>query len=878
MKLRRLVIRDFQKLRGETVIDAIGDGITIVAGDNEAGKSTVLRALQCALFERHKVAGEVLKGIQPYGGAVEPQVELEFDLGGRACRLEKSFGRTASAMLQVGTARFTGEAADEELEKRLRFDQRKGRADPGPAYRGLHGLFWVEQGTAFQALHVNEQARQSIEETLQAQVGAVLGGRRGVRLLEAARARRDLHFTAGGKERGTAKEMAEQLATSESALAQTRADLVALDDATDRLRRVEGRIRERERRGEAEQWREAVKQAQAEQSRLAALKRSRDKAEADQKLAAREAELAQRRWQERSAAREALTRVQHEFADLAAAAAESETAYARADLAQAEAAAREAAAEAAFTEAESRLRAARRRTELAAAATSLAEAEDRLVRAEAAAAALAKAEAEAALLRLDEASIRRIDRARQKAHDAGIALASAAAALVFRPAEGRTARRAGSPVPAGAPLTVTETTIFDLDGFGALEVRPGGGTEMETLRSERDKAARALAKALADCGMADIGAFEAAVPHWRNLGTQAANSRNRLEAIAPGGLDALRYEAARERARLEALAVDAPADEPPADPAAAADEAETLHSALREAQAEAKATTATANKAKTEAVAAQRLKSTKADESNRLRQTLDAARAATSDEALATALAEARTAADEAKSLFDAADEAYRRADPDAANVAFEMANKALSRHNEELRKDEDERLSLRARLSEKGAQGLGEKTQQLAGEVERLGTTLAAVRREAAAARLLCETLEEAQRAAREAFTAPVRARMGPYLRLLFPDTDIDIDEGSFAIRHFRRGGHDEPFDALSLGTREQIAVLVRLAFAEHLAGSGEPPVVILDDALVNADGERMRRMLLALATAARRVQILVLTCRERDYAGLGAPVIRLD
>ena len=51
----------------------------------------------------------------------------------------------------------------------------------------------------------------------------------------------------------------------------------------------------------------------------------------------------------------------------------------------------------------------------------------------------------------------------------------------------------------------------------------------------------------------------------------------------------------------------------------------------------------------------------------------------------------------------------------------------------------------------------------------------------------------------------------------------------------------------------------------------------MILDDALVNTDEKRLERMHLVLHRAAKSLQILVLTCRERDFVGLGAPFHRI-
>jgi uncharacterized protein YhaN len=44
-----------------------------------------------------------------------------------------------------------------------------------------------------------------------------------------------------------------------------------------------------------------------------------------------------------------------------------------------------------------------------------------------------------------------------------------------------------------------------------------------------------------------------------------------------------------------------------------------------------------------------------------------------------------------------------------------------------------------------------------------------------------------------------------------------------------------------------------------------------------VNTDEGRLERMHLVLHKAAQSLQVLVLTCRERDFLQLGAPIKRL-
>jgi uncharacterized protein YhaN len=178
--------------------------------------------------------------------------------------------------------------------------------------------------------------------------------------------------------------------------------------------------------------------------------------------------------------------------------------------------------------------------------------------------------------------------------------------------------------------------------------------------------------------------------------------------------------------------------------------------------------------------------------------------------------------------------------------------------------------------LRSAGAQGLGEHRQQLEADLKTAEAVAAAFERRAKTVELLHRVLTEAEKNAKETFLRPVTNRVQPYLKLLLPGTELLLSE-QMDIVGLRRGGVEEEFTALSLGTREQLAVLTRLAFADLLRENGQPAAVLLDDAIVFADDERFRRMLHILRKAAEKTQIIVLTCHERNYEAAGAPIFRL-
>ena len=85
---------------------------------------------------------------------------------------------------------------------------------------------------------------------------------------------------------------------------------------------------------------------------------------------------------------------------------------------------------------------------------------------------------------------------------------------------------------------------------------------------------------------------------------------------------------------------------------------------------------------------------------------------------------------------------------------------------------------------------------------------------------------------------------------------------------------GDSREYEQLSIGTRQQLAVLVKLALAAQLRSA-----VVLDDQLVHSDPERQQWFREALQASVRDFehQIIVLTCRPDDYRSNDANTVNL-
>lgn len=151
-----------------------------------------------------------------------------------------------------------------------------------------------------------------------------------------------------------------------------------------------------------------------------------------------------------------------------------------------------------------------------------------------------------------------------------------------------------------------------------------------------------------------------------------------------------------------------------------------------------------------------------------------------------------------------------------------------------------------------------------------------ARIEKRVATLQLLRDTVGDCLAEGRERYYEPVRRHLRPYLNDLFPGAELELGDG-FAVTGIKRT-RSESFKRLSGGTQEQLAVLVRLAMGTLLAERGGNVPIILDDALVYCDDERINMMFDALSRAAKSQQVVVLTCRSRSFAPLGGNTLRVQ
>jgi hypothetical protein len=877
MLFKRIAIRNFRRLQQPVSIDGLAAGINVIAGDNEEGKSTVLRALRAALFDKHTLGGNAASAFQPYGSQVRPEVEVDFQIGGQEYRLSKGFCQKPGAELAAPDGRHAGPAAEERLKELLGFEHPdRGGADA--RHHGIWGLLWIEQGTAFAPLVHNDRSQRTLHTTLEAEVGDILGGQQGHSILESVRTAYATFFTKTGRPRGDYKESQEAVEALAEELAAVESKLHAYDSKVDQLQRMRDELRRWDNDKVIEQQTVRLQDAEQAAAALASLQNAVATAETQQQLADSELRGLQSRWQQRDGQIRHLKALADKRDELARQLASARSAHQDHDpqlAALAEAARRTRTAADTAQQHLSAVEAAQRRLELA---RNLDELHIRKKAALAAAKSASRAQAEAETIKATADALSSLRKLQNQLLQAEAQLAAGAPEVRFDLAV--EILHEGKAIASGSALSIPEQTEFVLADLGTITIVPGGKDLAKAARQVQDLRARQQQQ-LAELDVASLAAAEKALARRQELLQTASTQKELLAAHAAKGLTALEAEVARLEMELEQLAAADPAIGD--DPKAIVEQLRTARSELDKARTAAEAAADAWATAKEQATTAKnRLIELDAALANqqaeyqRSAELLDDARKRETDEALTASMA---TASATAKAVADTRQEAGARlaaAEPERVALELDKARETLMRSKEHYARQQQQARELQVELQSLGQTGLGERRQELQAQLEQARLRAEHLQREAQSLRVLYGVLEDCARQAGETFLAPVLKRIQPYLRLLMPDAELLLDS-TLQLTGIRRAGIDEPFDGLSIGTREQLAVITRLAFADLLHEKGQPVAVVLDDALVYADTERFERMQLILRRAAQRYQVLILTCRERDYLDLGAPIIRL-
>ncbi|MDC7786138.1 AAA family ATPase [Rhodoplanes sp. TEM] len=890
MIITHLAVEGVGRFRSRHVLRGLDTGLNLLCAPNEAGKSTLFRALHLALFARHGSKTEEMRRLGSLGAELPACVEVGFKRGGADYLVKKSFLRSTGAKLyKNGTLVADGRAADEAVWTAL--DLTPGTS---AAEEAAFGLLWVRQGQSFRPAEPDEGTRALLSRVIEAEVGEVLGGERGERVLRRVADRLAEDETARGQPKagGPWKAALDRRAEAERTLAELRRTLDALE--ADRTALTD-KLRERALLADpAETARQKADRDAALAERDAGARAEQAAQQAGTEEAQRElaADRARKRHEELVGLDQRIARTREKIAALTRRAAEQSAAK---DAQAARLAAQEQAFGALATrlaEAERAVDRARRRETAARDAERVAEISARLVRARELREHIARIRQLITTLAVPADAVKAIETAMQ-ALDAARARAEAKAPRVrvtIGPAGAGRVTCAGEAVDGTRDIAAVAPVTVAVGDLATVEIVPAASDDAAAIEGAREQ----LARALREAGVASLAEAHERRARAADLQTEGRGLAAELAATAPvpgpgpakggkeDGIALLEKALAEAQAGLE-TGSDSGAPLPDRDTLARERAAaEAARDRLRREHADAQsAVLAARSEAEAETLRLQALQLDLADMQTRLGEDL----AVCPDDRRAERLVSLAAEAAQARAAFDAATRRaaeLRAAVPTAdqrtaLDARVRRLTQAIDGRERRLAEVERDIANLQGRIATRGGEGLGEREAETADALALAETEVAAIERRLAALRLLRDAVTESRRAARDSYLAPVKTAMRPYLHALFPGADAALD-ASFAIDGLTRAGADEPFVSLSDGTREQVAIIVRLALGRLLAERGQAVPVLLDDSLVFSDDDRIERMFDVLTQAAEKQQVIVLTCRSRAFLSCGGRALTIE
>lgn len=863
LKLRRITANNFRKFRAPVTIDGLTEGLNIVVEPNETGKSTLLEAIRAAFFVPHRSGNQLTRSYQPFGENVAPEVEVSFDVAGMAWTVTKRFLKSPSMEVRGPSGRSQGDAAEEQLQGLLGFEKDTSRNGDVTAYGAL-GLLWVGQAEALAVSAPGRIVRDTIQATLEAEVGTILGGAAYERVRERVDQQCAVFWTAKGSPGGEQKAARERLDQAQviAREAHSKVELLEKSFAEVEATRTRLKLLQREMADTTDTDRRADLVRSLETARAAAQMLAQRKAENEitsirvqalDELASRHAiavrvrDKAQVTLDAAKACRaersEELTAARHKAHAARTTLAEARTNRQQAKMALADAEKHEAALRRRHA-----IRSARIRHDTVIAL------EQRLSIARATSATMISSE-----------RISRLEKGERSIAEARAKLAAGATTIELVGSAPHV-RIDGSPVTTDRRVLTHETRV-SLGSGAELIIRPpasAGSTELELT-----EAIARHNEALTESGVESIAGARQRNDTARDAAGEVKTLSAQLDASAPAdpelglaaGVAALKLlvtgllsEVEGEN-DVEALPVRAFAD--------AVDVAETVLARAEGAQESAATALALIEEqerplAATEAGAASDLQNA----ASQLEQIENGQGFAN----LAGDLIGAKKKAAETATILN---EAERNASAhDAHSIERGIANidARQAAASEVRRRLETDIARLEGTIESEGGKGLAERAAVATEEAVAAEQALGRTTQEAQTLKLLRDTLEEVRTETSRTYVGPVTTRAKRHIERLLPGSEL-LFADDLGLAAISRGGSPEDCVSLSRGTQEQLAVLTRLAIADLLREEGRPVSLILDDPLVYADDTRLDLMTEILTEAAQHMQVILLTCRERAF-----------
>ena len=876
MRLLRLRLANYRGI-DESEVRFGPKGITIVEGPNEAGKTSLSEAIRLLFDYLDSSKHSEIKAIKPVTRDVGPEIELEAESGPYAFTYFKRFHKKPETTLTITspkpenhTGREAHERAEEILRETIDID--------------LWKALCIQQGEAVQQADLSKQA--SLSAALDIAAGSHRADPREESLFDKVREEYGRYFTERGSEKKELQEAHKaqedtetEVASLEKQIQGLEKDIVRAAGLGQELERL--KKQEQDLRGDVSEYTKSLDKIKGLETALETARLKLESAQKSEQAARRYKEVRQDLIDAVSKARKAHAELDESSTSSAASVKKAEN-----DLEKAQSDATKA--EAGRKEAESLLNLRRADFDYFINKLHLEQLKERKDRIDRAREGAALADELLASSRVDEDTLKTIQKAERSLITAQAKLETGAPNVLLRGLANFDFQIDGeqTTISKDEELSLSVSDRVRVTIPGSLQMEITAGSSSSDLSKTVEEAKQKLDAECNDAGVSNADEARQSYDARR----EAQQSRARQKEIEKENLRDLTHEELERKVIGLGKGV-------PAYPAARIPEPklpENLEAAkkeLRSAEGDLEEANKTWEEARTELDAARKVRDglrerhqkvrveldLKAEELNRAEDELARSRKITSDDDLESEHSKFTKLVHTEEENVKSAETDLRDKEPDRVKALAETAKGSLGTVEKKREAAQKENTEVRTRLKVFGEEGLHEKLHAAQSHLDHIRQENAAMIRRAQAAKLLYGTMKEERDKVRRAYVAPLKEKIERLGRLVFNNSfEVEVTE-DLSVASRAMDGSNVPFESLSGGTKEQISLISRLACAMTVSKDGGASLII-DDALGYTDPERLKLMGAVLAKAGKECQIIILTCVPDRYNNVGeATVVRL-
>lgn len=231
MLIHSISITNFRAIEHLELKNIPDNGVIVIHGDNEKGKSSILEAIQIVLSEKHGAKNKDTKPLKPVDRDVPVRVSLELSVGPYRMIITKQFLKSPSSELQIlqpRPANYTGREADTQLDEIL-----ESHLD-----KSLLKTLFMEQGAVNAG--INAVGIPSLTRALNDQNGgSAEEGAEDTALMAAVEAEYATYFTKNGRRTTHYEQFFTTVEQHQQELDEARVEISTLGAQVDRVARLE---------------------------------------------------------------------------------------------------------------------------------------------------------------------------------------------------------------------------------------------------------------------------------------------------------------------------------------------------------------------------------------------------------------------------------------------------------------------------------------------------------------------------------------------------------------------------------------------------------------------------------------------------------------